>query len=90
MFWETMLFAKEAGLSRFDFGRTDVSNAGLRQFKAGWNSKETELKYSYFPAVPSDRMFQVLNTRLVKPVIRRSPAFVCQAAGEVLYRYFGG
>lgn len=89
MFWETMLFAREAGLSRFDFGRTEVSNAGLRQFKSGWNSRETALRYSYFPAVPSGRLFEMMNTRIVKPVIRRSPSFVCQAAGELLYRYFG-
>jgi lipid II:glycine glycyltransferase (peptidoglycan interpeptide bridge formation enzyme) len=90
MLWETMLYAREGGLSKFDFGKTEVSNAGLRMFKAGWNSKEMELKYSYFPAVPSGRLFEMLNTRVVRPVIRRSPAFVCQAAGEVLYRFFGG
>jgi Acetyltransferase (GNAT) domain len=90
MLWATMLYAKEGAFSRFDFGKTALSNEGLRQFKNGWNATEMELAYSYFPSGPSGRLFDVLNTNAVVPIIRRSPQFVCQLAGEMLYKYFGG
>jgi lipid II:glycine glycyltransferase (peptidoglycan interpeptide bridge formation enzyme) len=88
MFWETILYAKQQGLSRFDFGKTALPNTGLRDFKRGWNTTETELLYSYFPTAPSTGLFDILNHKVVEPVIKHSPTFVCRLAGEVLYKYF--
>ena len=88
MFWETMLYAKQQGFLRFDFGKTASSNTGLRHFKSGWSATETKLSYSYFPTVPSAGLFDVLNHKVVEPVIKHSPPFVCRLAGEALYKYF--
>ena len=89
MFWDTMLHARQEGFSRFDFGKTDLSNSGLRFFKSGWNSTETELPYSYFPTAPSAGLLELLNRKVIKPTIKRSPEIVCRMAGEGLYKYFG-
>jgi len=88
MLWDTMLYAKEQGFVRFDFGKTASSHSGLRHFKSGWNATESELCYSYFPIVPSGGLFDVLNRKVVERVIRHSPPFVCRIAGEALYKYF--
>jgi hypothetical protein len=89
MLWDTMLYAKDNGFSKFDFGKTALSNPGLCQFKSGWNSVESELMYSYLPMVPSGGLFDLVNTRVVQPIIKRSPPVVCRLAGEALYKYFG-
>jgi hypothetical protein len=89
MFWHTMLYARQRGISRFDFGKTAASNAGLRFFKSGWNTKEMELPYSYFPAAPSAGLLAWVNKKVVGPTIRNSPEIVCRIAGEALYKHFG-
>ena len=89
MLWDTMLHARQEGFSRFDFGRTDLSNAGLRFFKSGWNTKETELSYSYFPTAPSAGLLDWVSKKVVEPTIRHSPQIVCRMAGEALYKHFG-
>jgi hypothetical protein len=89
LLWEAMNYSRGLGLSIFDFGRTSQNNPGLAQFKSGWSGEEKELQYSYFPSVPSTRIFSVANTWIMQPVIRNSPPIVCRVAGEVLYKYFG-
>jgi lipid II:glycine glycyltransferase (peptidoglycan interpeptide bridge formation enzyme) len=89
MFWDTMLHAREQGFANFDFGKTDLSNTGLRFFKSGWDSTEMELPYSYFPTAPSPGVLDILNEKLIEPTIRHSPPIVCRMAGEGLYKYFG-
>ncbi len=84
--------ACEAGYTSFDFGRTDADAGGLRAFKSGWGAIETPLMYSRIgPVLPSrtadepresDRAAKILGS-----VIRRSPQWVCRAAGELLYRF---
>jgi hypothetical protein len=89
MFWEAICEARKQGFSFLDFGRTDPSHDGLRAFKRGWHTLETVKTYSYMPNAPTSILFDVVNKRLVAPVIRRAPAFVCRVAGELLYRHFG-
>jgi CelD/BcsL family acetyltransferase involved in cellulose biosynthesis len=85
LFAEAIQRSAEAGFTRFDFGRTDLGNAGLRAFKAGWGSAEQPLVYSGIGgARPAGRGGA---ERALGVVIRRSPAWVCRAAGETLYRY---
>ncbi len=95
-FWElrpnNLLFSRaihwgcDRGFRLFDWGRTDFDNQGLREFKSGWGASEELLRYSVIatrpPAVAAGRI-----TRAITPVIQRSPAWVCRAMGEVLYRY---
>ena len=76
------------GLRTFDMGRTDVDDAGLRQFKRRWGTEEIPLAYSRFSDTPVD----VGSSRvmgLMRAVIRRSPLWVCRVTGELLYGYFG-
>ena len=75
------------GNHTFDFGRTDFEDQGLRDFKAKWGGVETPLVYSALgdstrkPAAADD------SASLRRAVLRRAPAWVGRAAGELLYRY---
>jgi len=88
MLWTAMQEAIRRGFTTFDFGRTDAHNTGLRQFKSGWGSTESPLFYSYYPAPPSDNLLRMAREKIVGPVIKHSPEFVCRLTGELFYRYF--
>jgi CelD/BcsL family acetyltransferase involved in cellulose biosynthesis len=76
------------GDRRFDFGRTDLGNAGLREFKSGWGALERPLVYSSLPRGGA-RAREPVPARIAGTAIRRGPAWVCRGAGELLYRYAG-
>lgn len=86
IFWDAIRTLAEDGVQSLDFGRTDLGNRGLREFKSGWGSTETPLVYTVLgeglPEVGPGRAARALG-----PVIRRSPPWVCRALGERLYRY---
>jgi CelD/BcsL family acetyltransferase involved in cellulose biosynthesis len=88
VFWEAIRAACEAGHSVFDFGRTDLEDTGLRAFKSGWGAEEEALVYSVL-GEPTRLTTQSPRTwaHLLRPVIRRSPTWVCRSLGAGLYRY---
>jgi CelD/BcsL family acetyltransferase involved in cellulose biosynthesis len=86
--WTAMRWGCENGFTVFDLGRTDLENAGLRRFKKGWGAQESPLTYSMLSAAPRG----ISNGKLMswmETVIQKAPPWVCRAAGELLYRYFG-
>jgi len=87
LFAEVIRWACEAGLTELDFGRTDLDQEGLKQFKRGWGADELPLHHTYAGmAAPSADSSGPL--RLVAPVIRHSPPTVGRLFGA-LYRHFG-
>lgn len=89
LFWHAIRTACEQGYRWFDFGRTDVEQEGLRQFKLSWGAIEEPLVYQTLGAgkpglVP---LTDGMGTRMLRPVIRHSPLLVCRGVGEALYRY---
>jgi hypothetical protein len=88
MLWAAILEAQKRRYKKFDMGRTDFENEGLRRFKLGWGCQETPLCYSYYPAEPQNQFLRNVNKLFVAPVIRNSPEFVCRAAGMLAYKLF--
>ena len=87
LFAEVIRWACEAGLSELDFGRTDLDQEGLKQFKRGWGAEELPLHHTYAGMeAPSADASGV--QRLAAPVIRYSPPTVGRLFGA-LYRHFG-
>ena len=89
MLWTGIREAKKRGHEIFDFGRTDLETEGLRKFKLGWGTVEELLYYSYYPKVPKDSKYKFVKDKIVAPIIKQSPKFVCRLSGELLYKYFG-
>jgi CelD/BcsL family acetyltransferase involved in cellulose biosynthesis len=84
LFWEAIRTSCEAGRRWFDFGRSDLDDAGLRQFKSWWGSEEIPLVY----ATVADRPLAPKRSgRALAPVIRHSPRWVGRALGELLYKH---
>jgi CelD/BcsL family acetyltransferase involved in cellulose biosynthesis len=89
-FWKCIEWACHAGCRVIDFGRTDRPDEGLRHFKNGWGTTEQPLAYSFLGL--SGRHSRVSVGKLseaARAVLQRSPAWVCRATGELLYKYAG-
>jgi len=89
LLWHAIRWGCEHGYSLLDWGRTDLANEGLRRFKRGWGSEEQILHYSVLAdhspkGSPAGKSLHFLST-----LIRRSPAWVGRAMGELFYRHFG-
>lgn len=86
--WEAIRWACENGYTLVDVGRSELRDEGLRDYKNRWGYQEQPLAYCSIGGGMSYTAPGKLM-RLMNGVIRHSPAFVCQAAGELLYRHFG-
>jgi lipid II:glycine glycyltransferase (peptidoglycan interpeptide bridge formation enzyme) len=86
IFWTAIRDACDRGDRRFDFGRTDLGNAGLRAFKTGWGAEERPLRYATLePGAAAGA--EGLSARILSAAIRKGPKWVCRGTGEALYRY---
>ena len=87
LFATAIRLACEQGYRRFDWGRSDLPDSGLREFKRGWAGVEEPLVYTTLAdAEPTpEGSGRVLGAARV--LLRRSPAWVCRASGELFYRY---
>jgi CelD/BcsL family acetyltransferase involved in cellulose biosynthesis len=86
LFWNALRAACENGYENFDWGRTDLDDQGLRSFKSGWAAVETPLVYTTL-AEGAPELGSGHALAAARAVLRRSPAFACRLAGELLYRH---
>jgi lipid II:glycine glycyltransferase (peptidoglycan interpeptide bridge formation enzyme) len=84
--WNAIRWGCENGYTLFDFGRTEVDNEGLRAFKRGWGTAESDLVYSTLGGGSVDVAGSGAMS-LARPVIQRMPDWFCRAVGELGYRY---
>lgn len=87
LFWSSIRWGCEHGYRLFDWGRTNVRNIGLRNFKNGWGAQESTLVYSVLSATSPNRIPDRLSD-ITNNFIRHTPRWVCRIAGELLYRHF--
>jgi hypothetical protein len=78
------------GCQTLGFGRTSIGNEGLRRYKLGWGTKETELRYLKIcplsgEYLSSSDLAEGFHTRL----LRKLPAGLFRRVGSVLYRHIG-
>ena len=84
LFHEAIRSSCLEGCRRFDFGRSELDAEGLRRFKRSWGAEELPLEYSVLGDRPSQKRGE---GKALEPILRRAPAWVTRAAGELLYRY---
>ena len=87
LFAEVIRWGCESGCRELDFGRTDLDQEGLKQFKRGWGADELPLHHTYAGMEPPSADGSSLQ-RLAAPAIRHSPPTVGRLFGA-LYRHFG-
>ena len=82
--WTAIDWACRRGYRQLDFGRSELDNEGLRDFKRRWGAMELPLRYSYVAARPP-RSTSPVTKRALAALIQTSPPAVCRALGELLY-----
>lgn len=89
--WEAVKWYSNHQYRGIGFGRTDISNAGLRQFKQRWGTVEYPLKYfrydiknEGFVKVDTNRL-----TTLIRMVFKWLPIRFSKIISKGIYRYFG-
>lgn len=86
--YTAMRWAAENGFKTIDFGRSAITNEGLRSYKDRLGATEIPLMYSVINGKPPVNTSGNLSN-IMEKVIQHSPTFVCRVAGEVLYRHVG-
>jgi hypothetical protein len=86
--WESIRRLSENGFETLDFGRTSVTNAGLRKYKLGWGTREETLQYRRYDF--RERRF--VGERddaegLHNALFRKLPMPFLQWCGNALYRH---
>ena len=86
--WEAIKWYCRESYKDFDFGRTDMTNEGLRRYKLGWGAEESPICY-YRYDTKQDRF--IVGSQSGPPVcrfIRKMPIFLLRRIGELSYRHF--
>jgi lipid II:glycine glycyltransferase (peptidoglycan interpeptide bridge formation enzyme) len=88
--WEAIKRYSQNGYKSICFGRTEPANAGLRQFKAGWGTKEKIEKYYKYNLRKNEF---VKDSREIKKIyqqiFRKLPLPFLSKIGSLLYRHVG-
>ena len=88
--WEAIKHFCREGLKSICFGRTELGNKGLRQFKGGWGAEETQIQY--FKYNLRQGVF-VSGKQKGKPaytgLFRAIPPPILNIIGSLLYRHMG-
>ncbi len=86
--WRAINWGCEHGYRIFDWGRTDLDQQGLREFKLGWGSEEQIIYYSVLADRPPKTTASGWRKRFQSSIIQHSPNMVCRFIGELLYQHF--
>jgi CelD/BcsL family acetyltransferase involved in cellulose biosynthesis len=85
LFWEVIRQACEREATTLDFGRSDMEDEGLRAFKRSWGASEQALVYTTLGKDAQSSSNRA--ARVMRPVLRHSPAWVGRGLGDVFYRF---
>jgi hypothetical protein len=88
--WEAIKWFAGNGFKSFCFGRTELENEGLRQFKNGWGPEEHSIHYFRYDLregafVAGKPMAEPIYTG----ILRRTPVPVLNVIGSLFYRHMG-
>jgi hypothetical protein len=89
--WEAIKWSKQKGFKEFCFGRTEIGNEGLRDYKLGYGTSEYLLPYY---------KYDLFNNSIVEKsgedisgffgmCYQKVPIRISRLVGTILYRHIG-
>lgn len=90
IYWEAIKMALKGGYKIFDFGRTDVNNHGLMDFKSHWGTQVKGLPQFYYPIEYAQSALSRNGTSLRKlagRVFGNAPGALYLHLGNFCYRH---
>ena len=93
LLWEAIRYGKACGLTYFDFGLSDWDQEGLIRYKRKFATDEGTISFLQYKPVATepdqiDELTPLLHQLTGLFTDDATPISVCEAAGELLYRYF--
>jgi lipid II:glycine glycyltransferase (peptidoglycan interpeptide bridge formation enzyme) len=89
LFWGAIQDAKASGAEEFDFGRSELDNAGLISFKDNWGGTRKTLTYYKKPGASWKNAARSWRAGLARRGFSVMPDFCLTAVGKLLYRHIG-
>jgi lipid II:glycine glycyltransferase (peptidoglycan interpeptide bridge formation enzyme) len=89
LFWRLIEESKAAGFEQIDFGRTDLGNAGLIEFKDRLGASRRQITYLRYPKDLNRRGVVEKCLPLMRPLFSVLPDALSSLAGRMLYRHIG-
>ena len=85
--WKAIEHLAASGFYKLRFGRTDLTDEGLRRFKRSWGSLEHQIRYFRYEraARPSVTPVSPPGDGLHTRIFRRLPLFVNRIVGKLVY-----
>lgn len=87
MFWASIEASNNKGYKTYDFGKTAIKQESLCQFKSYWGTRREKLGYNFYPEGEEQKEDSFILNKIIGPMIKFGPKFVCRAIGELLYKY---
>ena len=88
--WEAIKWFAGNGFKSFCFGRTELQNEGLRQFKNGWDPEEHQIQYFKYDL--REGAFVAGKPKgepIYTGIFRQTPVPVLNVIGSLFYRHMG-
>jgi CelD/BcsL family acetyltransferase involved in cellulose biosynthesis len=89
LLWRAIQEAVGRGCGAFDFGRSDIENAGLIAFKDHWGATSKPLTYCYYPPRAAGRAPHRVGRLLARGFARFAPERLLVAGGSLVYPHLG-
>jgi len=86
--WEAIKWYAEQGYESFCFGKTELENVGLKQFKEGWGAKKQLIKFYKYDLIKDS--FIKTNQKLTgfhNKIFTKMPVNLLQLSGKLIYRH---
>ncbi len=87
--WHAIKNSCGEGRKDFSFGRTEMENKGLQQFKSGWGAEENEIRYFRYDFRKARFVKDSPTGTLVRKLFQKTPLPVLNFVGSALYRHVG-
>jgi CelD/BcsL family acetyltransferase involved in cellulose biosynthesis len=89
LFWKMIEESKESGAEQIDFGRTDLDNEGLIEFKDRFGTTRRRLTYFRYPESAKRRGAVAMHLPAMRHLFSVLPNAISSVAGQILYRHIG-
>ncbi|MCX7726296.1 MAG: peptidoglycan bridge formation glycyltransferase FemA/FemB family protein [Chitinispirillaceae bacterium] len=86
LYWESIKLAKEMGCNNFDFGRTELYNTSLLEFKRGWGGEEREI-VTYTTSQEEKNYISKEKNLLLRKILSKLPDFLYKGLSSFFYRH---
>lgn len=89
LFWKLIEESKRSSVEKIDFGRTDLNNEGLINFKNKFGTNKRLLTYYRYARTKEQGSARISDSQALRQFFAFLPETVCSAAGRILYRHLG-